>query len=390
MEHENSNSKIHPQNERINQNDTQHAPFIPESKTDKLFNSIVKIKMRNGEQGTGFFMKIKIKLNQVNFLLTCNHVIKQTNIDSKETIDIFYGKIREEINKKIKLDINDRLILTYVPPIDITLIEIINSDDIPDDKYLLPDYNYKNGFNYYKDKSFYMAGYPRDERNKSNERCICSGKIEKIEDFEFEHTLDTRYSSSGSPICLSENLNVAGIHKAGHKFEPINFGTFLGIILDKLENYENYNDRKILNEFNIKYNLNIKDNNIEILNLNDCYLGNEGLKDFCKIECNNLKALGLINNNISDINVFENVNFVKLEDLGLGNNKIIDINILSNVNFKNLKKLALNNNNISDIKVFENVNFDKLQLLWLYNNPININYYFSLWLNLKIKINDFR
>ena len=65
-----------------------------------------------------------------------------------------------------------------------------------------------------------MAGYPRDERNELNERCICSGKIKEIgigiKDFEFKHTLDTRPCSSGSPICLIENLNVVGIHKQRH------------------------------------------------------------------------------------------------------------------------------------------------------------------------------
>ena len=39
-----------------------------------------------------------------------------------------------------------------------------------------------------------MAGYlnnPNREINKSG-RAICSGKITKIDNFEFEHTLDTR------------------------------------------------------------------------------------------------------------------------------------------------------------------------------------------------------
>ena len=225
------------ENNRVNEADTKHATLIPESASDILYNSIVKIIMKNGLQGTGFFMKIKIKEEQKNCLFTCNHVINEKNIDSKETFDIYYGKITQEINKKIILDTNIRLIKTFKRPIDITLVEIIESDHIPNDKYLIPDYNYKNGFEYYKDKSFYMAGYPRI-LGKKDERCICSGQIKEIDEFDFEHTLDSRGSSSGSPICLIDNKCVVGIHKQGDLYKPINYGTFLGIILDKIQNDE--------------------------------------------------------------------------------------------------------------------------------------------------------
>jgi len=222
-------------NNRVNEADTRHATLIPESASDVLYNSIVKIILNNGLQGTGFFMKITIEGKQINCLLTCNHVINEKNIDSKETFDIYYGKITQEINKKIILDSNVRLIKTFESPIDITLIEIIEIDQIPNDKYLIPDYNYKNGFEYYKDKSFYMAGYPQF-LGKKNERCICSGQINEVDGFDFEHTLDSRGSSSGSPICLIDNKCVVGIHKQGDTQRPINYGTFLGIILEKLQN----------------------------------------------------------------------------------------------------------------------------------------------------------
>ena len=39
--------------------------------------------------------------------------------------------------------------------------------------------------------------------------------------------------------------------------------------------------------------------------------------------------------------------------------------ILERVNFKELKELDLNNNEISDIEVLENVKFDKLDKLYL-------------------------
>ena len=87
-------------NNRVNESDTKHASLIPESACDVLYNSIVKIVMNDGLQGTGFFMKIKIKGKEINGLFTCNHLINEKNIDSRETFDIYYGKITKEINKK--------------------------------------------------------------------------------------------------------------------------------------------------------------------------------------------------------------------------------------------------------------------------------------------------
>ena len=198
-----------------------------------LFNSIVKIKI-NEDLATGFFMKLKINEKHYNYLLTCNHVINEKDISKKIIIEISYGIIDKEITKKFKLDKYERFIETF-NSIDITLIEILKKDDIPEDKYLLPDLNYKNGYNYYIKKNFYLAGYPSSETHK-RERCISSGQITKIVDnLEFEHSLDTRHGSSGSPICLIENKCIIGIHKGGSKDSPINYGSFIGYVIDVLE-----------------------------------------------------------------------------------------------------------------------------------------------------------
>ena len=57
--------------------------------------------------------------------------------------------------------------------------------------------------------------------------------------------------------------------------------------------------------------------------------------------------MNLSYNKISDINIYEKVNFKELKELYLNNNKISDINILEKVNFKELKELNLCRNNIS-------------------------------------------
>ena len=128
-----------------------------------------------------------------------------------------------------------------------------------------------------------------------------------------------------------------------------------------------------IKELNKKYNLNIKDINIEKLDLSSKGIENDDIK-YLEI-FKELKELDLSYNNISDISVLEKVKFEKLEYLYLGWNKISNnINILENVNFKELKELYLHHNNISDISVLEKV---KLEILDLILNNIDRNKFSS-------------
>ena len=67
-----------------------------------------------------------------------------------------------------------------------------------------------------------------------------------------------------------------------------------------------------LEEFNKKYNLNIQQDATKI-DLGYKHIGNEGLKDLCKIEFKELKELYLYENNRADIKVLEKIKFAKLE-----------------------------------------------------------------------------
>ena len=283
----------------INQICTGHASPIPESASDKIYNSIVKIILKNGHFATGFLMKLTIKNNQLKYLITNNHVIPQTKIDSEEEIHIFYGTYNQEIKRNIKLNKKERFIKTFIKPVDITLIEILDKDSLSDDKFLFPDLNYKYGFNFYKDKDFYLAGYPE---NFKGERTICSGKIIGIQYYSFFHTMETKTGSSGSPIFLKDNICIIGIHRGGNEEKNINIGTFMGIIIDDLEkkdiNELNHNQQKILqnqqiypkellpNEILLKQNL-INNNNSKLYakeNINKKDENQiEDLKKFCKM-----------------------------------------------------------------------------------------------------------
>ena len=207
---------------------TNYADTIPESIMKKLFNSISRISF-NGE-GTGFFMKIKVNNKIMNCMFTCFHVISAQDIQNQITIDIYFGEKEEESHRKIKLDKNKRFMKAYEEE-DVTLIEIIDDDNILEGKYLTPDLNYEFGYEKYFNKNFYLAGYPENH----DERCFSSGRIieigvyiknEKV-NYKFYHKLDTRPGSSGSPI-TNDKGEVIGIHYAGIASLEKNEGTFIG------------------------------------------------------------------------------------------------------------------------------------------------------------------
>ena len=65
-----------------------------------------------------------------------------------------------------------------------------------------------------------------------------------------------------------------------------------------------------------------------------------------------MEVLDLSENNISDINILEKVNFKELKELYLGHNNFIsDIKILEKVKFEKLEVLSLSENEISDINI---------------------------------------
>ena len=118
---------------------------------------------------------------------------------------------------------------------------------------------------------------------------------------------------------------------------------------------------KTLNQINQKYNLGVKDIEIEQLFQIGGGHPNKIIEDICKMAFAQLKELDLSENIISDIKELKNAKFEQLESLNLMDNKINDINIMEKVNFQQLKYLDFSGNEISDIKILEKVNFPNLE-----------------------------
>ena len=318
-------------------------------------------------QGTGFFCKIPFPdlNNMLSVFITNNHIInKELLYKDNLIIEI---NIEEENNIR-KLNLNNRMKYTN-EEYDITIIEIKNEDEINnylelDDNIINDIINNNNRNDKYKDKTIYIIQYPKGELS------VSYGILDNIyEDkkYNFNHKCSTEGGSSGSPI-LNINNKLIGIHKEGI-YNKYNKGTFLNYPIK--EYIQLYCKNNLLQEFNTKYKLNITDTNITKLNLIECGIGDEGLKDLCKIEFKELKELNLYRNNISDIKVLEKVKFEKLETLNFNSNEISDIKILENVNFLLLKLLGLNDNKITDISVLGKVKFEHLKELFLGSNNIS-------------------
>ena len=211
---------------------------IPETIINRLYDSIARIefKIKNQDKiSTGFFIKLNIFEKNYNFLLTCYHSISIEDIDSKIDINVYYGKFENETKIKIKLDREKRFIKCY-ESLDSTLIQIYESDNIPENKYLHPDLNYKNGLLQYEKTQVYTGGYPIVEDIHKKEKHVSAGIITNTKinnETGFEHTCDTRQGSSGSPL-INTNKYVIGIHCAGKKDQSSNIGTFICCIIDSL------------------------------------------------------------------------------------------------------------------------------------------------------------
>ena len=268
---------------------------------NKVAKSICTITIKENKEknilnnsGTGFFMIIKFEERKLKCLITNYHIISQNIVDFKEYIMIQIEKENKKI--EIQLDSNKRFIKCFKVPLDCTLIEIKDSDQIIDDVFFLSyDLNYLAGYNDYNESDILILQHPLGEETQ-----LGIGKIMKILNFEFEHSIETDNGSSGSPVILIGNLKVVGIHKQRNKKNDNGIGTFIGEIFKELEKEKN--------------NLKIENNKESSIN--------NLLRE--KNDINNNYIIQNKNDNISTANLIEKKedgdNNIMKNDIGLKNN----------------------------------------------------------------------
>ena len=182
-------------------------------------------------------------------------------------------------NKKMILNLMGRYI-KFMEIQDITAIEIKETDEIYKNiQFLNYDLNYyQHGYNIYNNSFVFSIHYPL-----GLDATDASGKIINIyNNFEFAHNIPTENGSSGCPIILlNEMMTVIGIHKNTYIMTKINGGTFIGEIINEINNDLNLRNKKN-NENYIIGEINIKrkdiDKKIRIINSYEEYMRNKHWK----------------------------------------------------------------------------------------------------------------
>ena len=206
---------------------------IPEKIEKTLLNSLSNIKITEKLIKEGFFLKTKINKKEFNLIVICSEVIAEDYLERKETINVFFeDNSKDKIT--IKLDETQRFIKVFEEPIYIILIEILETDNVPKDKYLYPDLEYKKGYDIY-DK-LWLTGYSGFEL-KNSKYGVFPGKIESINDILFEYSLNENICIEGSPICSRDTGLIIGINLGLNIKTKKGYGFFLGYILDALNFY---------------------------------------------------------------------------------------------------------------------------------------------------------
>ena len=305
------------------------ARAIPLKKVFELMKSICKIEyyLNNKKyNGTGFFMEL-FDIGQ-NVLITNFHVISERVINEKTEINLILENDKE---KKIKLDKNERLIKCFKMPIDAVIIEILDSDRIKDDVvFLFHDLNIFNGYEQYKGEDIIVLQHPLGK----DIHCGI-GKIIDFIDFEFHHSADTDFGSSGSPIILYKNFFVIGIHKGADRVLKYNIGTFFHIIIEQIKNIDVLQNNTPLNS---KYETGINRNNI----IND--INKNIINDINKNNIINDINRNIIINDINKNDIINDINKNNIINDINGNHFNNDINSKQIINANNQEQSKKNSN----------------------------------------------
>jgi len=253
---------------------------IPKEIREKISQTIIRIKIGN-TISTGFFMKMNIRGKIHYFLLTSAHTITKENIDSKITISIFYGKAEQETEKKIELDNNKRFLKCFIDDdIDATIIEILPEDEIPENKYLFPDLNYKNGYQqYFNNIGIYSGGYYSNDDITKFDIFYSEVEILSFKDNNnfknFIHDCEIKKGLTGSPL-INLSKRVIGINSQNNdkNNNSLNYGVFIGPIIEKI-NLEVKEKKIIASENQLKNNENQEQKNNEPKNIEKQNINNK-------------------------------------------------------------------------------------------------------------------
>ena len=182
----------------------------------------------------GFFLKAKYNNKTFKYLIISCQVAQQKL--KKKTIKLeLYNKNKTELPlESRKFFCNNDIIAIQITNEDKNIIDVV--------EFLNYDKNISDGYEEFKNKEVFAFGY-RKGMGLIDEK----GEIIEINKNEFKHNIQTDEGFPGSPIILFFNSKVIGVHKCRIKSKNVNKGTFIGVIIDAL-NDNKLNDSKYSKE----------------------------------------------------------------------------------------------------------------------------------------------
>ena len=336
---------------------------------EKAEKSIFEI-IKDKGYGSGFFCKIKYpnNFNEINYLITNNHVITKDMLIYKENIEIKLN------NKKIKISLNFNRRIWTNKQIDFTCIEILKEDNIIEIINPFEIDDNCNNLNY-NTKEYDKRGIVIPSIGKNEEIELPQGIIEYIEDEKYKelffHDCNTKPGFSGGPIILINNLKIIGIHKGYEKNNKKNIGIYFKEILGNINKKNEIRRKNInyildagLNEINYKNMiiciLDIELNESEIIIFNQNENNKKEIKDNVNVFIENKRV-----NIINEENKWK-INY-KFQKKGKYNLKIIFKNNIKDMNSifercSNIYSIDLSNFDTSKVKDMEGM-FNKCHKL---------------------------
>ena len=233
-----------------------------------IAKSTIKIILNYNEKGSGFFLKFIRNSKPFYCLMANQHIITSDFVRNKNEILVKYDN--EKYSIIIKLDSEERIIVCFedveMIKVDVTLVEIIPKDNIPDQYFLMPNIDYSLIPNYIQ--NIKVVQYP-----SGNQLSVSNGIINGIAHLNlnyFYHNATTEEGSSGSPIVLPNDDRVIAIHKG--KFGLDNVGIFIKSIIYKMQRFQrNGKYKEFYKNGDLKYEGNF---------INDEYNDDNGLFHF--------------------------------------------------------------------------------------------------------------
>ena len=163
--------------------------------------------------------------------MTTEHFIDKEMIKRRQIINVYYDNLKEE--RKIQLNPEERFIKNFCDiKIDVTVIEILPKDNIPQNYFLLPFIDYMDNYNKLNGQDLAIMQYFGDQLYLS------VGKIKYVTNYEFAFDFAIEEGSSGSPILLKETNKVVGIYKGCFKSRKENYGDLIYPIFSYFKNFQ--------------------------------------------------------------------------------------------------------------------------------------------------------